>query len=77
MIELVFFGLGLNFKIVMLLNSFDLVLVLGGFSLGVVVLVVMGLVVVVIGLDIGGLIWVFVVWNGLVGFKLMIDVVGV
>lgn len=52
-------------------NFWNFVYMLMGFSGGSVVVVVVGIVLVVYGNDGGGLIWLFVNVNGLVGFKVL------
>lgn len=78
MSEFVFLGFGLNlyFGNLCLLYYCDVlgdVWILGGLLLGVVVLVVDGMVVVVFGIDIGGLICILVVLCGFMGFKLIVS----
>lgn len=51
-------------------NFWNLVNNIGGFSLGVVVVVVVGYGLLYLGIDIGGLVCLLVGWCGLVGFKL-------
>lgn len=60
-----------NFVFKMIKNLWDLIWVLGGFFGGFVVVVVVGDVLGVLGFDIGGLIWIFVFFIGMVGMKLI------
>lgn len=71
MFELVFLGFGYNFIIVILFCINNKNVVSGGFLFGVVVLVVFDFVFLVIGLDIGGFVRILLVWNDLVGFKMI------
>lgn len=67
-------GSGSNLLAVIAFNVSDFVSAVGGLLGGVVALAVSGSVVVVTGIDIGGLAWALVVRNGTAGPKLMYGV---